>query len=430
MGNPIPFISDITQAFYQPKLNAVGVDKDGNYVDSQGKPTSLYTQPGAWQKAFNPQADQIQAMNVQAGAAPLEAMRARALARAGGMADYNTLTPEQQALFPNAQNALTTTGNNFTGNSLLNTGNALASIHADNPSLAATAAHNAYAAQAAEQQNAASKAAMAGLLGTPSTEASGEDVNAQNQLSVGQGEQSLIPTELYNKGLGLGNTGMQLLGQRATIPTQNADLFNRSQIDLANSGQGVKDLPYTLTGQRAQDISNAYLAEHPAIFGSRFNATVNPSSGTITPGTYIPENMKFAANAGMLPSNMMGNNGSNMTLSSGRTIAIPPQAINPAQTEPPIGSPQNPDYEADKITQHPAEVANHEAQQASIAAQIASLKAKSKQNEAEHTGRSFIVPNKKQILQTAFDSPVLHPNLNAYVKHGLSADELNSLLSQ
>lgn len=75
-----PF-SAIAQAFYTPKLNAVGVDSQGNYVDADGKPTSLYTQPGWFERAFNPEAQQIQSMNVQGSAQGLEAQKQAAIQR-------------------------------------------------------------------------------------------------------------------------------------------------------------------------------------------------------------------------------------------------------------------------------------------------------------------------------------------------------------
>lgn len=321
-------ISTLTQAFYKPQLNAVGIDKDGNYVDSQGKPTSLYTQPGAWQKAFNPYADQVAQENLAASSAPLTAMRQRAIGRSLGMADYNTLTPEQQALFPNEENALTTTSNNFTGGNIESTGSNLADINNGVPAIRGTANRNAYSAQALESQNATKKAAMAGILGTPSTEALGENQGAENVLSVGQGESALIPNELYNKGLGLRNTSSQLLGQQAALPYQNSELLNNSRIGAATSGQSVEDLPYSLTGQRASDIGALYSTLHPSIYASKFNATIDPTRGTIIPGRAVSPEMRSADALGMLPSGF-GGGGSTMTLGSGRTISVPTQAIDP-----------------------------------------------------------------------------------------------------
>lgn len=316
-----PF-SAIAEALYKPKLNAVGVDAQGNYVDAQGKPTSLYTQPGFFERALNPEAQQIQLLNAQASADPQRALQSRAIARNLGGLDYSTLTPaEQAAAGINPANAQTLTGGDYRAQNLTGVQGSVADINNGVPGAQSALRLNSSLAGAQEAKNNLTQSALAGLLGTPSTAAMGQNVDQNNQLDMATGQRAIIPQQLMNQGLQTGNETQQLQGTRAALPNENADLFNRAKIAMATSGQGVQDLPQTLGTQRAQDITGLYGAENPNVPYSPFAAHVDTGAGTITPGRYATPGMQSAAAMGI---NLQGGASAPRTVTiNGKTIALP-----------------------------------------------------------------------------------------------------------
>jgi hypothetical protein len=64
------FLSDIAGSFYQPKLNAVGINAKGQPIDAQGNVTSLYSQPN-WFERLSPDVRSMAATNAQISGAPL-----------------------------------------------------------------------------------------------------------------------------------------------------------------------------------------------------------------------------------------------------------------------------------------------------------------------------------------------------------------------
>lgn len=107
MGNPLPIIQALASAFYQPQLQAAGVDKNGNYVDASGKPTSLYSQPGWFQRGFNPEARLVNTMNLEASSAGLESEHNRELQRHLAGEDVTTLPPTSQVYPGNTEAEIT-----------------------------------------------------------------------------------------------------------------------------------------------------------------------------------------------------------------------------------------------------------------------------------------------------------------------------------
>jgi hypothetical protein len=286
MGNPLPVLSAILQANYTPKRLAQGIDAQGNYVDANGKPTSYYEQPGWWQRALNPVAQQNVAYNTEVAGQPLQMQRARALQRQMSGLDYNTLTPEQQALFPNEQNAITTTGGDFRGNSLLGQGTDLARINNGLPQATASADYNTELARQLQGSNAAKQAAMSGLLGNPTLSAGVENQGLNYQSGEYAGNTALQPQKFYNQGMGLGNEQMQLEGQRAALPNENQQLYNQSLIGSTTSGQGVTDLPYTTRQMQNEAVSGLVGSKYTPL-GPIVGNRINPD-GTITPHAINP----------------------------------------------------------------------------------------------------------------------------------------------
>lgn len=88
---PDNVFSALADAFYTPKVNAVGVDANGNFVDATGKPTTLYSQPGLFERALNPEAQEVQLMNAQASADAIRQQQQKVIARQQAGQDIATL---------------------------------------------------------------------------------------------------------------------------------------------------------------------------------------------------------------------------------------------------------------------------------------------------------------------------------------------------
>ena len=86
MGNGLGLLQSLAQGFggnYTVNPNASVDSKTGQIVDIKtGQPTTAYTQPGFFEKAFNPYADEIANLNTQMSASPLIAQQQNSIRRA------------------------------------------------------------------------------------------------------------------------------------------------------------------------------------------------------------------------------------------------------------------------------------------------------------------------------------------------------------
>jgi hypothetical protein len=407
------FLEDVSQSMYKPQLNAVGINAQGQYVDAQGNPTTLYTQPGTFQRMFNPEARQIQMLNLQGQADPLEQQRQNAVRNIIGGQNFAKVQPFGPSQLQ---------GVNPVVGGLLTEG-------ATSPSaLGATGT--------AITQN---------QLGMPYTTGAANTVEEQNRLigartSQNVGLPGLQPTaEAGGLSYDIGLNPYRM----ASIPAVGQTIGNQANIGAATTGQAVADLPITTGTQRLQDIAENYRSgfmpddmttlPYLATIGS---SGVTPSGGQINP-SFRPA---MIANMAALQRGLLSNGatgGISGSLSSGRGFnynpppsAIPPTVgtqYQPPQTAAPNATPVDkyPGYTVDfstgrvyqdgkdvtgsanpEILQAATDQYNeshrdvsktqHDATQSTIAANVAALKAHSKNLQMHYErgahGQIFKVP--------------------------------------
>lgn len=202
---------------------------------------------------------------------------------------------------------------------------AAAGISNGNPQQSAITTNNELKA---EQQLAANKAnqyAVEGLLNTPLTTASANDLGEQTRQMYNSGDLAMAPQSIWNKGAGLSLEAGKLQGQQNVLPIQNQELYNRSLLGEGSSAQSVQDWPYIQSAQRAGDITGAYTAENPpGLYQSPFNAHVNNDEGTLTLGRTPPQQA-------MLGNMAMGGDTQSVKMPDGTLHTVPTTAtVNPA----------------------------------------------------------------------------------------------------
>lgn len=372
----LPFIQALTEANYTPTLNAVGVNDQGQYVDESGAPTSLFKQPGWWQRAFNPEARQIGMLNAQGGAADLQAQQQALIQRRAAMSIDPTLDPTTYAntydpRFSPVNRNTQATAQTFSG--------------LGGPQMLGTSDYNAATAGALQNANAAKAAAISGLLGNPQLSESVQNSGLNLQAGENAGNQALQPQRFSNMGLGMSNENTALLGQQAALPYQNQAGLNTARSNAGISGQALSDLPYTTTGMHANSIADLYQAEHPNITASPFAGSVNPFNSTIHPGRYIPEALKTAAALGALPSGLMGQGSQASTIMGTTPSGLQYRVNTPAKTDDGIDPLQD---LHDKYTAHVD--ATHKAAVSDKDAKIAQLKSERTALMAHHTGTGLL----------------------------------------
>jgi hypothetical protein len=411
------FLEDISSEMYKPKLNAVGIDANGNYVDANGQPTTLYTQPGGFQRMFNPQARQIQLMNLAGQADSLQQQKENTVRNLIGGQNFNqvrSLAPEQlQGLTP-TQGYLATEGNT-SPSALGSTGTAITQNQLGMP-------YTTGAANTTEEQNRLIGARAAQSLNIPFNQQLDTAGNLQYDVGLNQARLGSLPS------------AQQIIG-------------NQAAIGAATTGQQIADLPITTGTQRLQDIAENYRSgmmsdertsvPYMATIGAQ---GVTPSGGVLNPA-YRPPMM-----AQMAALQHLGNQPTGGTLSSGRGFTYsppPPTAVPPTLgTNFQQGSNQNaatnatpvdkyPGYSVDfttgrvfqdgqdvtgrvnpAILQAATEQYNeskqdvsktqHDATQSTIAANVAALKAHSKNLQMHYErgahGQMFKVPPPPQLI--------------------------------
>src|ERR1700719_4109126 len=293
-------------------------DKDGNIVHSKDNPNpSIAKQYNAAKQGnysnspyvpysnalanSNPQmADWVAHQNNAQNVADLQ----RTIGRTEAGKDYQTLSPNEQSLFPNQQNAITTTGGNFTAPSLIGTGTDIQRINQGLPQITASTDVASNIAQSNEAANRATEAAKAYQLGNPQLIAGSQNIGLQNDIQQQYGLAQRIP------------------------------YLNNSALIGAQAGSATA--PYDAQAQEAGAIGGLYQAEHPLIATNPFaaNININPNGGSlgnITPGRYLPASMSSPAGASWMMNgglnSMMG--GGITTAPSGNQYPVKPQIQQP-----------------------------------------------------------------------------------------------------
>lgn len=255
----------------------------------------------------------------------------RLIGRGLSSQDYDTLTPEQQALFPSKQNAITTTGGDFRGNNLIGQGTDLAEIKSGLPQITANASYNSALAQQQESANRVKQAAMSGLLGTPELTAGVENQSLGYQAGQLTGNSALQPQRFQNEGLSLSNQYRQGLGEAQRIP-----YLNSGQLADAQTGSLIANKRLGLTPYTTQQINNEAIS---GLIGSQYSPVqpqfgnrINPN-GTVTPMTKDP----YGANPEVLKIQSMSDA---MGAFGGKPGAAPlPPTLSGTRDINPLGSP-------------------------------------------------------------------------------------------
>lgn len=405
-----PF-SAIAQAFYTPKLNAVGVDSQGNYVDADGKPTSLYTQPGWFERAFNPEAQQIQSMNVQGSAQGLEAQKQAAIQR-GLIGSQVDNMPAGSNPFGSSFSAVPTDGTDGPINTAPMARNAWINSIID-PALAPTNL---------KPQVEAGSALGTGLIApTGANNALSQFATSDYNKRIAQAQQGAAPTDALsilaeaNNRLAqdVGITPLELQHQRNVLGAQvsqdqvEAQINkNLNQAKLTQSNVASKDAGINAGTQHNQDIVSNIQSSRMSPF-SFFTDRVNPDGSVSAPSRDPLGQSPMQAQMNMA-SGLYGSGGIISAANSGgggQMFNAPKQNyVMPAQ---PVSElPTTLNYDQNSSTQEPlgssnlvpphiqqiqdSKDADHNAAQASINAKIATLKSEQKQLQAQHQHTSLI----------------------------------------
>ena len=394
-----------TQKFYKYG----SYDANGNGVGTPIE-TTPYSQPGWFQRAVSPNARNFSNLNAEIGASPVLAQEAEA----------------NRELDP-------TIGNQTSAARLFAQGGG---VQTD-----ANSQLNAIRAQQQINANNLSEATGEGLLNIPMRRALVGDQGLNYQSGQLAGDTALQPQEFYNKGMQMGNDSMLLGGQRAAIPLENQDLYNRSLIGATQSGQGVSDLPITTGSQRLGDIAQNYELSHRPddMVGTPYMDMVSKFGVTPSGGNLNPYFRPAAAATmqALQRGNYMGT-GNTVTDSSGK-YTMP---VKPGNTtiHPTLGTAydgkilgqasingQPDEANQDIIDRHNDAIdAHHKSSQADIDANIAQLKAQKAQLQKEHLSSG--------LLPTLYHTKDLQPEdiqgtglLNSMVRGSMNAQ--NSAIS-
>lgn len=252
-------------------------------------PNQLYQDPNWFQRLVSPAAQQANLANAQFANQPKIAQQQNTIRNAIGGTNYSQLPPGYMGGTPYAgmtptQQYLATGGNPEYSNVLPNS-SAAAKIQAGLPAADANASFNEAAARSAEAQNAATKATMLGLLGTPASEGFTEDSSNQHVQNVIGGQLARDPSQNYADALRLGNDITEqsrnvpaslalqygrTQGEQAALPYENRTLLGQSAINSGLTDVGLGNL-----GTQQATLGNKLGAEN---IESRFIGGVNPMS--------------------------------------------------------------------------------------------------------------------------------------------------------
>lgn len=399
-----PF-SAIAAAFYKPKLQAVGVNDQGQYVDASGAPTTEFDQPGMFQRAFNPYAQEIQNLNAQGQANPLRMQQQAIGQRLAAMKLDPTLTNETYAQ---------------TYNPLFSPQNRNAQTQA--ASFGSTGAPSIIGSNTGMTDINNSKLMLQnsqGALGRNNIINASLDAEAANSLSKEVNVEPMVIQHTIN----------QLRATLGQDPTESQILESVNAARLATAKQTQADLPISTGTQHLQTIGQNYLSQYmpdelaTTPFVNRVTGSgVMPSHGILSAGYRSPAMVSMASLG------RMGQNGivPPTTVPSGKVYPKPVMTDN-GLVSPVTGTGYSPEDVEERADKHNDAVDDqHDAKQATIASQIAHLKAIQAQLQAQHS-RSGILPMMGNNLVGNMHS-LLDPVGHA-IKRGYNATS-NALIGQ
>jgi len=311
-------------------------DGSGNwFYKSSGLPANPananpYNNPTLWNRVLSPDsANQISQFNLQQQQAPLVANQQANTARS--VNERLTGQNDQQYGWSYDPNSSPIVQNKQKQAQLFaQQGGVQANANAD---------YNTAIATQQEQANNANRAVVSGLLGNPGLDASVENQGLNYQGSKISGDQALLPYQQRNEGQTLANQYQLGLGESDRIPFLNSGQLADAQTGdiLANQRLGLT--PYATQQMGNEAISSLYQSQHPSIYSSLSNASIDSRNGTISPGRFLSPEMRGAEGMGMLPPT------ANAVHASPSGWTMPPKSniINPLNQPPTLGIQATPD---------------------------------------------------------------------------------------
>lgn len=329
MGLGDYMLERVGDATYTPGVNpAVKMydPQSGTYHDAQGNAVPLYKQPNWFQRAVSPTADEFSAKNVEESAKSLQAQQDEAIQK---QTFENRERPALESFFGNRYQpqaddinyGVNPTGA-FDAGRIMDYGRQ--GLDYQNNILPSQSSQD-----VASTQNSSVLAQNRKLLNVPQQQAENEAANLGYNTELTQAEKPYIPYKVGNEGAQDIN---EMWRQQNIQPILN-------QLDAGTSNEQLHDLPSTVAGMRANSVGSLYQQEHPDIYSSPFNASVNPEEGTIKPGVFVSPEMRSAygiMNDGGIPG--MSGQPQSVMGPLGRPLNITPNAgsgsrqlVNPLQ---------------------------------------------------------------------------------------------------
>ncbi len=230
-------LSDIARANYKPTVQAVGLNSQGQYVDANGKVTTLATQPGWFQRALNPEADRVQELNLEGQEYPLQQQQNEAVQK---QIYENRDRPALQAFFgkryiPQADDinyGVNPTGA-FSAKDLMDYGRQGLDYQ-----------HNILPAQSSQDvasaQNESILAQNRKLLNVPQEQAENESTALSYDTGLTQARAPYIPYKAGREGAQDIN---EMWRQQNVTPIANQSDANTAKVGLGTSEEQLQELP-------------------------------------------------------------------------------------------------------------------------------------------------------------------------------------------
>lgn len=352
----------ISRASYNPKLNAVGVNEQGQPVDANGNVTTLYAQPGWFQKGFNPAAQDVQQMNLQMSRAPIEAEQAQ-----------------------NIKNLLV--GQNYAKVAPFGPAN----VQGINPTVGGLLTEGRTTPEALGQEG---QFIAQNQMGQPMTTAMANTIGQQNLLSGQRSSQALgnpFAEQLNEAGKLAYDTGLNTAHIKA-LPEEAQTILNQAAVNAGMTGQLKTDLPINTGTQRLGDIIANYQAGYMPDMSANtpYLSYVTPE-GVSDSGGVLNRNFRppsLATMQALVGGNALGNtlgNSISVPTPQGNTYNMPAQ--RPGITHPTVGTqfqPQMLQQTEEQKRAEDAQNAQHDSLQADIKAKKALLDSEAKAAKAKH----------------------------------------------
>lgn len=392
-------LGNALSATYKPQATAgLAVDENGNFVDSNGQPTTPFVQPTFINKMLSPEAQHIAELNAQYGMAPTLAKQQAITTRSTAKYLDPTLTDQLYAqtydprFTPANRNTQTdaasfgatgapTTVGTLRGQTDIDTANRnrqlAAGLLADTPTDVKTAR--------ADSLNSWAQAVKVDPLKI--------HLWAQKFAAANKREPTIEDAENNRAVIDKATTGAQV----GALPNTTATIGNQAAIEAGTTGQEKANLPLT-TGTLANDAmwQNIHSQYEPdTLVGTPYVSRLTPTGVTLSNGQLNPMFRPAAAATmqALSRGNYLGGNTTAPVITSSGNAYIKPTPVNPSIMTPTIGdaykTPEQQQDEQDKIKEiqdssESHRQAQHDAVQATIASKIAQLKAQQKILQAKH----------------------------------------------